>query len=67
MEQVSGRALSSGHSVLEELKSEPGIAAHLSAEELAEVVRPENYLGSAQGFVKAVLDREASWRTNASL
>jgi 3-carboxy-cis,cis-muconate cycloisomerase len=66
VQQVSGRALSSGHSLLEELKSEPGIAAHLSPEELAQLVRPENYLGSARGFVEAVLEQETKWRTNAS-
>lgn len=55
VEAACKRAVSAGHGLLEELVADAEIIKHLPPGRLAELMRPESYLGSAADFVSRVL------------
>jgi 3-carboxy-cis,cis-muconate cycloisomerase len=52
---ASMRAVDSGRPLRDELLNEPAIAAHLSPEQIDDLLRPESYLGLAPQFVDRAL------------
>jgi len=59
LEIASRRALADGCSLAEALSAMPEARRHLSPEALAQVMRPERYLGAAAAFVQRVLAEDA--------
>ncbi|MFV3128962.1 3-carboxy-cis,cis-muconate cycloisomerase [Niveispirillum sp. KHB5.9] len=55
VEAACKRAVAAGHGLLAALTADPAVTAHLPPDRLAELTRPENYLGSAAEFVARVL------------
>jgi len=55
IETASRRALSDGVGLAEALSAMPEATRHLSPEALAQVMRPEAYLGAAAAFIQRVL------------
>jgi 3-carboxy-cis,cis-muconate cycloisomerase len=57
LEEATRRAAVEGPSLREVLLSYPDVTATLSAEEIDDVLKPENYLGSTRAFVRRALER----------
>jgi 3-carboxy-cis,cis-muconate cycloisomerase len=65
LEETVRRVLESNSDMLKALQSEPEITKHLTSEELNSLLQPENYLGSTQAFIDAVLADQDAWSTHA--
>ncbi|MFI6168310.1 adenylosuccinate lyase family protein [Nocardia sp. NPDC051052] len=50
-------ACDTGRAFADILAEDPVVSAHLTAEQIAELLRPEGYLGAAPAFVDRMLDR----------
>jgi len=48
------------------LAAEPEIATHLTANDIAEILRPESYIGNAEATIDAVLTRWRDTTTSAA-
>jgi 3-carboxy-cis,cis-muconate cycloisomerase len=62
VEQACHRALAQRKPLLDILKADAKVAAHLSADDLTRLLDPKNYLGSAERFSKNVLSARKSRR-----
>ena len=66
IESVSRKALENHIDMLEALQSEPAITRLFSLEDLNNLLQPENYLGSTNAFIDAVLAAQDTWSSNAN-
>ena len=62
VEQACHRALAQRKPLLDILKADAKVAAHLSPDDLTRLLDPKNYLGSAERFSKNVLSARSSRR-----
>ncbi|MGH2406404.1 MAG: 3-carboxy-cis,cis-muconate cycloisomerase [bacterium] len=56
VEAACARVVHDGRLLREELLSDPGVAGHLSAEEIDRALDPAGYLGSADAFIERALE-----------
>jgi 3-carboxy-cis,cis-muconate cycloisomerase len=66
LESVSRKTLESNSDMLEALQSEPIITRLFTRDELKNLLQPENYLGSTQAFIDAVLAHQEKRSSNAN-
>ena len=65
LESASKRALAAGTSLLSELEKDREVMQHSTKEELVHALDPQRYLGAADDFINAVLQRERARRDHA--
>ena len=65
LESVCRKALETNIDMLKALKSEPAITKLFTLEELKNLLQPENYLGSTQAFIDAVLAHQDNRSSHA--
>lgn len=59
IESASHRAMAESRPLRDVLESDLQVTAHLHEEDIARLLTPENYLGSARTFVQRILERHA--------
>ena len=65
VEAAAGRAISDGRTFADALAATPAVSDHLDHVQIAALLDPAGYLGSADAFVDRALERHASLRESS--